>query len=66
MVDIAAYSQDSSGTDQCDRRETEYFSQILRAIITQIEESGDYQKYSWAQGGYMLDKDPRYFGRRAF
>ena len=38
------------GTDQCDRRETEYFSQILRAIITQTEESGDHQKYSWSTG----------------
>ena len=39
-----------AGTDQCDRRETEYFSQILRAIITQTEESGDHQKYSWSTG----------------
>ena len=50
MVDIAVYSQDSPVPDQCDRRETEYFSQILRAIITQTEESGDHQKYSWSTG----------------
>ena len=33
MVDIAVQSG-QPGTNQCDRRETEYFRQILRAVIT--------------------------------
>ena len=54
------YTVRTAGTDQCDRRETEYFSQILRAIITQTEESGDHQKvFVEHRGGYMLDKDPK-------
>ena len=50
MVDIAVYSQDSPVPISAIAEETEYFSQILRAIITQTEESGDHQKYSWSTG----------------
>ena len=55
MVDIAVYSQDSSAIAERQNISVRYLEQLL----PKLKKAGIIKSIRGAQGGYMLDKDPK-------
>ena len=68
MVDIAVYSQDSPVPISAIAERQNISVRYLEQLLPKLKKAGIIKSIRGAQGGYMLDKDPKDFknsGRRS-